>query len=132
MRNESDLPVIKIGGIDFRVHLRDFEFCQVSNSDNRISFDHLVDNGDHTMLLFDTRTSNGFKGTWKEYLEQPDVKQIRLPAFINLDRVGMNEIIKEKGIMNFLARTDRIAAFKNLEVPVSRAADKARRGLRPF
>lgn len=124
MRQESELPIIPILGIVFRVHLKDFEFRQVDKPDNRISFDNLIDNGDHTILMFDTRTNNGFKGTWKEFMEQMEVKKVRLPSFINLDRVGLNEIIKEKGVMNFLTRTDRISFFKELQFPVSKEAAK--------
>ncbi len=122
MRKESELPIIPILGIAFRVHLKEFEFRQVGKPDNRISFDNLIDNGDHTVLMFDTRTNNGFKGTWKEFLEQMEVKRVRLPSFLNFDRVGLNEIIKEKGVMDFLSRTDRLSIFKELQIPVSKAA----------
>ncbi|NOT73406.1 MAG: hypothetical protein HOP08_00660 [Cyclobacteriaceae bacterium] len=124
MRKESELPIIPILGVVFRVHLNEFEFRQVDKPDNRISFDHLIDNGDHTMLMFDTRTNNGFKGTWKEFMEQKEVKKVRLPSFINLDRVGLHEFIQRHGAMDFLSRTDRITIFKELQVPVSKAAAK--------
>lgn len=80
------LPTIKIHDTDFYVDLKGLEFRQVDNPDNAISFKNVQDNGDHTSVMYDPKTRNAFQGTWHEMSEREDVKLIKLPAMIDLDR----------------------------------------------
>ena len=83
------LPILRIHDTDFYVDLKMLEFRQVDNAQNAISFKNVQDNGDHTAIVYDPTTKNAFQGTWKEMNGRQDVKLIKLPAMINLDRPGL-------------------------------------------
>lgn len=86
---QRQLPTVKIHDTDFYVDLIGLEFRQVDNPKNAISFKNVQDNGDHTSVMYDPKTKNAFQGTWHEMSEREDVKLIRLPAMINLDREAL-------------------------------------------
>lgn len=86
---QRQLPTVKIHDTDFYVDLKGLEFRQVDNPKNAISFRDVQDNGDHTSVMYDPKTKNAFQGTWHEMSEREDVKLIRLPAMINLDREAL-------------------------------------------
>ena len=86
---QRQLPKIKIHDTDFYVDFMGLEFKQVDNPKNAISFRDVQDNGDHTSVMYDPKTKNAFQGTWHEMSEREDVKLIRLPAMINLDREAL-------------------------------------------
>ena len=86
---QRQLPKIKIHDTDFYVDFMGLEFRQVDNPKNAISFRDVQDNGDHTSVMYDPKTKNAFQGTWHEMSEREDVKLIRLPAMINLDREAL-------------------------------------------
>lgn len=83
------LPILRIYDTNFYVDLKLLEFRQVDNAENAISFKNVQDNGDHTAIVYDPATKNAFQGTWKEMNERSDVRLIKLPAMINLDRPGL-------------------------------------------
>jgi len=116
---EQKVPVYRVHEKDFSVHLREGEFRQVDDPTNRISFQHLRDNGNHTVIIYDPKTRNAFQGTWREFMERKDVVMVRLPSLINLDRDTLKEIISERGTLDFLGRNDRLSFFKNLDKPVN-------------
>jgi hypothetical protein len=86
---QRQLPTVKIHDTDFYVDLKGLEFRQVDNPNNAISFRNVQDNGDHTSVMYDPKTKNAFQGTWHEMSQGEDVKLIRLPAMINLDREAL-------------------------------------------
>lgn len=86
---KRQLPIVKIHDTDFYVDLKGLEFRQVDNPNNAISFRDVQDNGDHTSVMYDPKTKNAFQGTWHEMSEREDVKLLRLPAMINLDREAL-------------------------------------------
>ena len=83
------MPTVKIHDTDFYVDLKGLEFRQVENPKNAISFRDVQDNGDHTSVMYDPKTKKAFQGTWHEMSKREDVKLIRLPAMINLDREAL-------------------------------------------
>lgn len=119
MGAEQKVPVYRVHDKDFSVHLREGEFRQVDNNANRISFQHLKDNGNHTVIIYDPVTSNAFRGTWREFMERKDIIMVRLPSLLNLDRATLKEIINERGTMDFLNRNDRLSFFKDFDKPVN-------------
>ena len=86
---QGQLPKVKIHDTDFYVDLKGLEFRQVDNPNNAISFRDVQDNGDHTSVMYDPKTKNAFQGTWHEMSQREDVKLIRLPAMIDLDREAL-------------------------------------------
>jgi len=119
MDADQKVPVYRVHDKDFSVHLREAEFRQVDDATNRISFRHLRDNGNHTVIIYDPRTRNAFQGTWREFMERKDIVMVRLPSLINLDRETLKEIIRERGTMDFLSRNDRVSFFKDFDKPVN-------------
>lgn len=122
------LPVYKVHDTEFRVHLREGEFQQVDDPTNKIPFDLIRDNGNHTVIIYDPKTKNAFDGTWREFMERKELVMVRLPSLINLDRTTLREIIKERGTFDFLARTDRLSFFKSLDRKVNEKAPTRKKG----
>ncbi len=79
------LRVLRIHDADFMVDIRNLEFIQVDNHENRISFRDVRDLGFHTEVTYDPLTKNAFKGTLAERLSRNDLIEVKLPAAIDFD-----------------------------------------------
>ncbi len=87
------LPVIRIHDTEFLVDIKNMEFIQFDNHENKISFRDVRDLGTHTEVSYDPVTKNAFKGTLQERLERKDIVEAKLPAAIDLDTQGLADEI---------------------------------------
>lgn len=79
------LPIINIAGTDFFIDLRRMELREIANPVNRITFYDLREDGDHLLLLYDTRTRNAYHGPGRKLTECNKLKIIRLRPLQELD-----------------------------------------------
>lgn len=79
------LPILRIHDTDFYVDAEQKVFRQVDNEKNLIAFQNVQDNGDHTSIMYDTKTKNAFRGSVREITSRSDVIMVQLPAAIDLD-----------------------------------------------
>ena len=121
------LPTIKIHDTDFYVDLKGLEFRQVDNPNNAISFKNVQDNGDYTSVMYDPKTKNAFQGTWHEMSQREDVKLIRLPAMIDLDREALISQLNQLSWDAHLKR-QQVKKSDQIESPKEHQEKKHRRG----
>ena len=124
---QRQLPTVKINDTDFYVDLKGLEFRQVDNPKNAISFRDVQDNGDHTSVMYDPKTKNAFQGTWHEMSQREDVKLIKLPAMINLDREALVGQLNQLSWDAHLKR-QQVKKSDQIERPKEHQAKRRRRG----
>lgn len=90
-----ELPKISIGGTEFYLDLRLWEFRDVDDFMNRINIDDLFDTETGFVLCFDPITKNLFQGTEEEYQQLKDsLKIIELPSLGELDAIGWKAYVE--------------------------------------
>jgi hypothetical protein len=90
-----ELPKIDIGGTEFYLDLRLWEFRDVDDFMNRINIDDLFDTETGFVLCFDPSTKNLFQGTEEEYQQLKDsLKIIELPSLGELDAIGWKAYVE--------------------------------------